>query len=251
MHSSSRAPCRWNFLPRHLHHPRPPSHLIVSLLVIFNATIHRHHWMGMFSDSKKGSWWTTAWIFPIYTTTVTQGKMLALLSPISFYIWVTWCFCSLQAMQVKKNKKVPLQAPHFIFESNQIINATKNVCFNLLTLSASMATNNFSREVGFFHSLHLRSTGEQIAGKWDKILTFYEAQSNTTEALTGNICRLLSPNYVYSRLEKNCFPLLVLLQCAKWSTLKNSKDFLAAMAKVHSQLHTLGLYLRIAWLSSL
>lgn len=81
-----------------------------------------------------------------------------------------------------------------------------------------MARISFWREMGFSQSLHLRSTEEQIAGKCDKILAFYEAHSNTTEVLTGYICRLLSLNYVYSRLEKNCFPLLVLLQCAKWNT---------------------------------
>lgn len=148
--------------------------------------------------------------------------MLALLSPISFYLWVTWCLFSLQAIQVKKKKKVSLQASHSISESNQIINSTKNVCFNLLTLRASMATNNFSREVFFFQSLHLRSTGEQIAGKCDKILTFYEAQSNTTEARIGNICRLLSPNYVYSRLEKKLFSSI---GCTSMCQMKHLKKF--------------------------
>lgn len=33
--------------------------------------------------------------------------------------------------------------------------------------------------------------------------------------------------------------------------LKKSEDFLAAVAEVHSQLHTLGQYLRIMWLISL
>lgn len=157
--------------------------------------------------------------------------MLALLSPISFYMSVTWCLFLLQAMQVKKNKKVLFQEPQSIFEWIQSNHKFYKECFNLLTLSASMARSNFWRQMGFSQSLHLRSTEEQIAGKCDKILALYEAHSNTTEVLTGYICRLLSPNYVYSRLEKKLFSFISFTSVCQMKHFKKIKGLLSCSGR--------------------
>lgn len=96
--------------------------------------------------------------------------------------------------------------------------------------------------------MHLRSTGEQIPGKSYKILTFYKTQGNTTKYCTENICRLLYPNYIYSRLENNKFfssiAFISVFQVDHFFKKINKGFFSCKGSSPGSELHTLGLYLK-------